>query len=93
MNFDHKKNKSGKLRGAACDEESHLGFGLFKNVSYLRLTYQIKLLAYRAAKEKKLLVISVPEFCELSPSFLDLKKSIVDDSSYKQERIRVLRKR
>lgn len=89
MDFEFKASESGKFRGAMCDNESHLGFGIFKNISYLRLTYQIKLLAYRAAKEDKFLMIKVPETCELSPSLLDLQKTLVTDDG--QERIRILR--
>lgn len=93
MIFEFKKNKSGKLRGAMYDYENHLAISIFKNVSYLRPTYQIKLLANRAAKEDKNLIISVPEICELSPSFIKLKKSLIDNTQYKQEIIRVLRKK
>lgn len=92
MSFEFKKNNRGNLRGAMCDYENHLGFSIFKNVSYLRLTYQIKLLAYRAAKENKTLIISVPEICELSPSFIKLKKSVIEPD-FGQELIRVLRKK
>jgi hypothetical protein len=93
MNFEFKKNSSGKLRGAMCDNETHIGFEVFKNVSYLRLTYQLKLLAYRAAKEDKYLIVSVPDVCVISESFLSLKKSLIDNTQYKQERIRLLRKK
>lgn len=89
MNFEFRKSKFGNFRGTMCDNESHLGFGLFKNVSYLRATYQIKLLAYRAVKEDKLLMIKVPEICELSLPLLNLQKSLV--TSDNQERIRILR--
>lgn len=89
MKFEFEKSKSGRVRGAMCDNESHLGFGVFKNVSTLRPTYQIKLLAYRAVKEDKFLMIKVPGICELTPSFIDLQNAVVTDDG--QQRIRILR--
>jgi hypothetical protein len=39
---------------------------LAKNVSHLRLTYQIRLLTFRAGETKSQLVINVPRHCKLS---------------------------
>ncbi len=89
MNFEFEKCKSGKPKGAMCDNESHIGFGLFKNVSQLKLTYQVRLLAYRAVKEDKFLMIKVPEICELSLPLLELQRTLLTDDN--QERIRILR--
>ncbi len=89
MNFEFKKSSTGKIRASLCDEESHLGFGLYKNVSYLHLTYQIKLFVYRAAKEDKLLMIKVPDICELSPALLELINKVLTEDG--QQRIRILR--
>jgi hypothetical protein len=45
---------------------------LVKNVSTLRATYQIKLLAFKAVTKKMRLVPRVPAHCEFSPSLVDL---------------------
>ncbi len=89
MEFEFKKNKSGRLRATMCDSESHLGFGLYKNVCMLHPTYQIRLYAFRAMKENKLLMIKVPNICELSPAFIDLQNRVVTKDG--QQRIKILR--
>lgn len=52
-------------RGALADAETREKLYLFKSVSRLRLTYQIRLLAFRAAQENKKLVLRVPKNCRL----------------------------
>jgi len=47
---------------------------LIKNVSKLRATYQIRLLAFRAVEEKKKLILRVPSSCEFDRSLMDLMK-------------------
>lgn len=89
MDFDFKQSKSGRLRGSMCDHESHLGFGFYKNVCVLRPTYQIRLFAYRAAKENKFLKIKVPDICQLSQSFIELQNNVLTKDG--QQRIRILR--
>ncbi len=58
-------------RGAFCDTESDNRIYLLKNVSLLRLTYQIRLLTFRATDTKKNLVIRVPKRCIIHPSLKD----------------------
>ena len=53
-------------RGALADAESGDSIYLFKSVSRLRLTYQIRLLAFRAMNERKKLVIRVPLGTEIA---------------------------
>lgn len=45
-----------------------------KNVSSLRATYQIRLLAFRAVSEGLKLVLKVPKVCKYHSSLLDLIK-------------------
>jgi hypothetical protein len=47
-------------RGAFADAETEDKIYLFKGVSLLRLTYQIRLLTFRATETNKKLVIRVP---------------------------------
>lgn len=63
-------------RGARPDAESYDKLFLFKNVSELRATYQIRLLLYRAIQEGKRLVIDVPKASKIHPSL----KSLVRDN-------------
>lgn len=83
------KEMDDNTKRALCDSESHLGFGLFKNVSFLSLSHTIKFFAYRAVNENKLLMIKVPESCELSPGLIALKGSLLTSNG--QELIRILR--
>jgi hypothetical protein len=61
-------------RGAFPDAESQGRIYLFKNVSFLRATYQIRLLTFRAHDTKNKLVIRVPQGCKIHPSLRDLVK-------------------
>jgi hypothetical protein len=54
------------------DAEKFNRLYLVKNVSALRATYQIRLLAYRAVTEGLKLVLKVPPVCEFHPSLIDL---------------------
>jgi hypothetical protein len=47
------------------DAESYAKVYLLKCTSVLRLTYQIRLLAFRAAESQRLLVIQVPRSCHI----------------------------
>lgn len=82
--MDYKNTRHQIARSAMPDAESFNRMYLVKNVSRLRATYQIRLLAYRAAEAKKKLIIRVPTFCEFDRSLLDLikrcKGSIVRES-------------
>jgi hypothetical protein len=61
-------------RGARADAERNDAFFLLKNVSSMRLTYQIRLLAFRAAESGRRLVIRVPSNCSINPSLRDFQK-------------------
>ena len=52
-------------RGTLTDAETRDKLILFKVVSELRATYQIRLLTYRAFKEQKQLVIEIPLSCKV----------------------------
>lgn len=61
-------------RGTRTDAEKFNRLYLVKNVSTLRATYQIRLLAFRAVSEGLKLVIKVPKTCIYHSSLLDLIK-------------------
>jgi hypothetical protein len=52
-------------RRALPDAEDGNRLFLFKNVSRLTATYQIRLLAYQASEAKKRLLIRVPKICDV----------------------------
>ncbi len=55
-------------RGSRADAETSNKLYLFKNVAKLRLTYQIRLLTYRAMDTGMPLIIKVPTHCDIHPS-------------------------
>jgi hypothetical protein len=59
-------------RGTRPDAESAKEFRLLKNVSQMRATYQVRLLAYRASRERKKLIIEIPERCRIHGTLRDL---------------------
>jgi len=62
-------------RGARPDALSGDTWWLLKFVSRLRLTYQIRLLAFRAEHSRVRLVIRVPKGCRLSAPLRDFMKT------------------
>lgn len=62
-------------RGARADAEKGKKIYLFKNVSLLHATYQIRLLAYRAYKENKQLVIQVSKRGQRADSLKEFMKA------------------
>lgn len=54
------------------DSEAFNRMYLIKNVSSLRATYQIRLLAFRAVEKKMQLVLRVPAACIFDDSLNDL---------------------
>lgn len=66
--FQFKNTRHQTPRGARSDAEQGNRIYLLKNVSLLYATYQVKLLAYRALKEGKQLVIKVPKHGERGES-------------------------
>jgi len=58
---------------------------LIKNVSTLRATYQIKLLAFKAIEIGATLIIRVPESCQFYPSLKTLVKTCGKKSVRREE--------
>jgi hypothetical protein len=59
------------MRGSMPDAENAKALYLLKNVSELRLTYQIKLLAYMAKTKNKRLYIRLPASATIHPTLRD----------------------
>jgi len=73
--MEFKQTSHQVARGSRPDAEAPDGrLFLFKNVSELRATYQIRLLAYLAVKEGRELVIKVPQGCKVHSSLQELTK-------------------
>ena len=62
-------------RGALPDAETLDKIFLIKNVSTLRATYQVKLLAFKATQSYKKLVLKVPGRCQFHASLKKLIKA------------------
>jgi hypothetical protein len=62
-------------RGTRADAERGDTFYLLKNVSSLRLTYQIQLLTFLANDSSRKLVIRVPGHCVVHPTLRDFLKA------------------
>ena len=71
------------------DNKSHLGYGMYKNVSELKLTREIQYFAKRCEEENSLLIIKVPDICKISKSLENLIETLVDKTG--QKRIRIIR--
>lgn len=67
MEMEYRYTKQQVARGARADAERNDAYFLFKNVTALRLTYQIRLLAFRARESRRKLIIRVPSGCEIHP--------------------------
>jgi hypothetical protein len=57
------KKPSLRPRGSRPDAETPASLILVKNVSRLRATYQVRLLALRALEERRTLLLRVPPHC------------------------------
>jgi hypothetical protein len=66
MNYRYTKHQV--ARGAFPDAQKNDKIYLFKKVSTLRATYQIRLLTYLASEAGKKLIISVPTYFKPHPS-------------------------
>ena len=67
-------------RGSRPDARTDGEWYLFKNVMFLRLTYQVRLLTFAAGEEAVQLVIRVPRGCVESvdlSAFLEANRSVV----------------
>jgi len=62
--------------GARADAETFDKIILIKNVSTIRATYQIRLLAFKAVETRKRLVITIPKHCQLDNTLRDLMKEL-----------------
>jgi hypothetical protein len=63
-------------RGARADAETFDKIIVVKNVSTMRATYQIRLLAFKAVKTGKKLVITVPKGCQVDRTLRTLAKEL-----------------
>jgi len=59
-------------RGTRPDAETPDRIILIKNVSLLRATYQVRLLALKAVEGRKKLILQVPRACRFDPSLTAL---------------------
>jgi len=73
--MEFKNTKHQVARGARPDSENATTMFLFKKVSALRLTYQIRVLAFFAYREAKRLQIVVPRACVLSPRLREFQRA------------------
>ena len=74
MKFRYTKHQIPK--GAHADAESYDKLFLLKNVSTMRLTYQVRLLTFRASESNKRLVVRVPKHCKVHPSLWAFVKEL-----------------
>jgi len=74
LNMETKSTSHQVARGAMPDAESFNRMYLIKNVSKLRATYQIRLLAFKAVDKRMQLVLRVPAVCEFDDSLNSLIK-------------------
>lgn len=74
MNIEYRYTRHQVARSTRADFEGNDAFFLLKNVSLLRLTYQIRLLAFRASQSGRKLVIRVPSSCKLHPGLRGFQK-------------------
>ena len=75
MEMEFRYTKHQVARGSRPDAESHDKLYLIKNVSELRATYQVRLLAFRALKEGKKLVLRLPKEAREHSSLRELRKA------------------
>ena len=74
MNVEYRYTKNQVARGTRADAERNDALFLFKNVSSLRLTYQIQLLASRAIETGRKLIIRIPSACKLHWTLREFQK-------------------
>ena len=74
MEFSYTKHKM--PRGARADAEVDDKVYLIKNVSELRLTYQIKMLTYMAQTRNKMLIIRLPKEAKIHESLREFVRSV-----------------
>ena len=70
MEIQYRYTRHQVARGTRADAERNDALFLIKSVSSLRLTYQIRLLTYRALTLQKKLVIRVPKHCRIDSTLV-----------------------
>jgi len=70
--MNYRQTKHQVARGAFPDAQQGDKIFVFKNVSLLRATYQIRLLIFLASEAGKKLVLDIPQHCKLHPSLAQL---------------------
>jgi hypothetical protein len=63
-------------RGVRADSETFDKIVLVKNVSTIRATYQVRLLAFKAVETGKKLVIIVPKHCRVDRTLREFMKEL-----------------
>jgi hypothetical protein len=74
MNMNYRYTKNQVARGTRADAERNNTIYLLKNVSMLRLTYQIRLQTFNAYRTAKILIVRVPKQCKLDSELLGFQK-------------------
>jgi hypothetical protein len=74
MSIEYRYTRHELPRGARPDAERDDVLYLLKNVSSLRLTYQIGLLVFLAAESQRRVVIRVPSRCRIHHSLRNFQK-------------------
>ncbi len=72
MDFSDLSRPPAFVRGARPDAETASRIILIKRVSVLRATYQVRLLALKAAETGKSLILQVPPTCRFDASLQEL---------------------
>ena len=75
MDVEYRYTKHQVARGARADAVQRDVLYLIKCTSSLRLTYQIRLLAYRALQSQGNLIIHVLPHCKLDPRLRDFQRA------------------
>ncbi len=76
MKVDFRYTRHQVARRAKPDARQGDRLHLIKNVSFLRATYQIRLLAFTCQEAGQKLVLSVPKGCRFAPDLLTLVRSM-----------------
>lgn len=72
--MNYRQTKHQVARGAFPDAQKGNDIYLFKNVSTLRATYQVRLLTYLASEAGRRLIIDVPKHFKPHPSLSQFMK-------------------
>lgn len=73
------------------DNKSHLGYGMYKNVSELKLTKEIQYFAHLCSNEDSFLMIKIPDICKIDDNLQEFIGALVDERG--QSRVRILRQK